>query len=110
MANIRAWFSRLAGFLHGRNGDRELTAELDANLQAHIDDNLRAGMTYDEARRQAALMFGGMEIAKDTYREQRGLPWLENVARDLRHAFQRLRRSPAFAGAALAFLTFFCLA
>jgi predicted permease len=42
-----------------------------------------------------------MEIAKDTYREQRGLPWLENVARDLRHAFQRLRRSPAFAGAAV---------
>jgi ABC-type antimicrobial peptide transport system permease subunit len=55
MANIRAWFSRLAGFLHGRNGDRELTAELDVHLQAHIDDNLRAGMTPDQARRKALL-------------------------------------------------------
>src|SRR5258708_37870596 len=101
MGTIRAWFSRLTEFLRGRHNDRELAAELDANLQAHIDDNLRAGMSHDEAWRQALLKLGGVEMTKEHYREQRGLPSIERSARELRHAFERLRRSPGFTIAAV---------
>jgi predicted permease len=54
---------------------------------------------YDEARRLALLRLGGVDMTKDTYREQRDLPSLERTAREIRHAFERLRRSPAFTAA-----------
>jgi putative ABC transport system permease protein len=98
---LSAFLTRASACLSAGDRDRELGAELDAHLQAHIDDNLRAGMTYAEARRHASLTLGGVEMTKDTYREQRGLPRLEHLARDLRHAFRTLRRSPVFAGAAV---------
>jgi putative ABC transport system permease protein len=101
MRGLRSILLRaLAVFGRGQR-DRELTAELGAHLRAHVDDNLRAGMTRDEAHRQALLRLGGVEMTRDNYREQRGLPWIENLARDTRHAFHRLRRSPVFAGAAV---------
>ena len=53
MRRLRAWLLRL-GELFGRNRrERELAAEMDSHLQMHIDDNLRAGMSREEARRQA---------------------------------------------------------
>jgi putative ABC transport system permease protein len=101
MRRLRCTLWRLAGLFRGYRHDRDFAAELDAHLQAHIDDNLRAGMTRYEAQRWALLTLGGMAMTKDAYQEQRGLPWLENIARDLRHALRTLRRSPAFAGAAV---------
>src|SRR5438874_4693751 len=81
--------------------DEDLVAELDAHLDAHIEDNLRSGMTRDEARRSALLSLGGVETTKEQYRDQRGLPVFETCARELRQAFARLRRSPAFTAAAV---------
>ena len=101
MMQLRVWLTRLIGTFGGRRCDRELASELDGHLQCHIDDNLRAGMTADEARRDALLKLGGVEIAKERWRDQRSLPWVEDLTRDLRHAFHRLRRSPVFTAAAV---------
>ncbi len=79
----------------------EFSAELDAHLQSHIDDNLREGMTVEEARRRALVTLGGVDMIKETYRDQRGIPVLEQWTRELRHAGGRLRRSSGFAGAAV---------
>jgi hypothetical protein len=79
--------------------DRDLSAELDAHLNAHIDDNIRAGMSRAQARRSALLTLGGVEMTKERYRDQRRLASLEAAARELRQAFQRLRRSSAFTAA-----------
>ena len=54
MRTLRAWLLRLAGVSQRtRAADVTLAAELDSHLQLHIDDNVRAGMTPDEARRDA---------------------------------------------------------
>jgi len=96
---MRRLLSRLiATFVQARR-ERDLSAELESHLRAHIDDNVRAGMTLDEARRHALLRLGGVEQTAVNYREQRGLPMLENTARELRHALTRLMRSPGFTGA-----------
>ncbi len=79
----------------------EISAELDAHLAAHVDDNLRAGMTPDQARRAALLALGGVESTKEQYRMQQRLPVVETCWRELRQAFARLRRSPAFTAAAV---------
>jgi len=101
MASLRLWFARMCGLVSRRRSDADLADELNGHLDAHIADNLRAGMAYDEAFRHASLKLGGLAMTTDSYRDQRSLPWLENIARDLRHAFRMLRRSPGFAGAAM---------
>jgi predicted permease len=101
MRSIRATLLRFFGLFRRSRLDVDLNAELDSHLRAHIDDGVRAGLTYDEARRQALLRLGGVEMTKDSYREQRGLPTVEQIARELRHAFSRLRRSPGFTLAAV---------
>jgi putative ABC transport system permease protein len=93
---LRALLWRLRGLLRSEQGDREFVAELEANLQMHIEDNLRSGMDKDEARRQALIRLGGVEATKEMYRERRGLPLMETVLQDLRFACRTLRKNLAF--------------
>ena len=98
---LRKYLSRLRSVFNKTKQDRELAVEIESHLQFHIDDNLRAGMSPGEARRQALLKFGGVESAKESCRERRGLPWLETTQQDLRFALRSLRNNPGFAAIAI---------
>jgi predicted permease len=97
--------SRFAAKLEGLFGQRRLDRELDDELRFHLEmqaeDNERAGMTPDEAWRAALRSFGGVEQAKLQYRERRAFVWMSSTAQDLRYALRGMRRSPAFAAAAV---------
>jgi len=101
VADIRAWLSRVFGFFGRRRRDRDLADELNTHLEAHITDNLRAGMTRDDARRLALMALGGLAQASDAYRDRRTLPFVEKTMRDVRYAFRMLRKTPGFAAAAI---------
>ena len=97
---VRASLFRLLGlFVRGRR-ERDLAAELDSHLQLHIDDNLRAGMTPDEARRQALIALGGVEQTKERVRDARGT-FLDSVRQDVVFALRLMRRSPVVTGVAV---------
>lgn len=91
MRALRAWVVRLRGVLTPARRDREFDAELESHLQLHIDDNIQAGMTPVEARRQALIKLGGIEPARQTQRERRGIPLLELLLQDLRGGIRALR-------------------
>ena len=97
MRSIRSFLVRLAASFFRKAGwERDLAAELEANLELQIEDNRHAGMTPAEARRAALVKFGGIESIKENYRDQKGLPFLESLAQDLRHSLRMLRKSPMF--------------
>lgn len=96
MRQLGAWLLRLGKSLHKGRSEAELSAELESHLQLHIEDNLRAGMTRDEAQRDALLKLGGIEQTKEQYREQRGFPVVDALLQDLRHAFRTLTMRPGF--------------
>jgi predicted permease len=96
MTQIRALLKRLAHLFSKETHDRELSAEIESHLQLHIDDNLRSGMTPQEARRQALLKLGGIEQTKEAYRERKGLPAIEALLRDFRYASRVLRKNLGF--------------
>jgi len=88
------FFTRLRAVFSKPALDADFAEELAQHLEAATADNIRSGMTPEEARRQAQIALGGIEQTRELHRDARGLPWLENLARDVRFAGRTLRRSP----------------
>lgn len=101
MATLREWITRLWGTIGPRREDRDLEQELRLHLELAEEDARRRGDPVEGAVRASRLQAGSIAQSMDALRDQRGLPWLDDLTRDLRHGLHLLRRSPAFAGAAV---------
>lgn len=101
MKRLRELIQRLGGLFNQQDKDRELDDEIESHLQMHNEDNLRLGMTPEEARREALIKLGGIESMKEAYRDQRGLPVLETLWQDVRYGTQQLRKNPGFTAVAV---------
>src|SRR3954470_15502674 len=96
MRHLRELFARIGGAFGNSGADADLRAELQAHLEMETAEYVRRGMRPDDARRKAMLASGGLTQAAEDVRAQRGLPWLESLAADVRYAARALRLSPAF--------------
>ena len=96
MATLREWVSRLWGTLRGNRPDRDLEEELRLHLELATDDARRRGGSPENAARAARIRSGGTAQAMEALRDQRGLPWLQDLASDVRYGCRMLAASPGF--------------
>jgi predicted permease len=87
-----------------------MEAELDEDIQTHLrlatEENLRRGMSPADAQAAARRSFGSLEQIKEEYRDQRGIPVLETLAREVRFAGRSLLRAPGFTAVVMLTLAF----
>ena len=97
MKSVQRFFARLLNLAGRGRADRRLREEMEEHLVQQTEDNLRAGMSPDEARRQAVLKFGAVQAIREEYLTEHSLPLVWTVLQDLRYALRQLAASPGFA-------------
>lgn len=83
---------------HGRREfEQNMNEELLFHIENQVSANIAAGMSPEEARRQALLQLGAFEGVKEGCREERRGFWLETLWADIRYSARMLRKNPSFA-------------
>ena len=101
---LRRRLARVLALFFRSRFERELDDEVAAHIELAERDALARGLAPAEARREALLMFGGIEQMKEMHREDRSSLWLENLLKDAHYGLASLGREPVFAIVAIAVL------
>lgn len=94
---IRILLTRSAALIRSKKLDADLDEELRAHIDLAIEENRWSGMSEPQARTAALRAFGGITQIRESYRVQRGLPWLDELMQDIRFATRQFARKPGFA-------------
>ena len=93
--------SRVVALMRRQHHDSDLDEELDSHFAMLVDEQRRRGLSEDEARRAAHLTLGNATQLREAHRGVRGLPFLEELIRDVRYALRGFRRQPGFTAIAV---------
>jgi predicted permease len=96
VTTLRVLIARLAAVFGKARRDADLDADIQAHLELLAKEHGERGLSPVEARAAARREFGGIEQMKETYRDQRGLPFVDTLAQDLRYGARMLARDRTF--------------
>lgn len=92
---------RLSNLFSHAKVDREIDAELKSHIEMRIEDNLAAGMSAEQARRNALVQFGNRTATKEKVASMDAALALDSIWSDIRFAWRQLSRNPGFAATAI---------
>ena len=98
------WLCRLLPYLGRRQAEEDLQEELRLHLELERERQRDAGVPEDEVLRAARRTLGNATLIRERTRDVWGWRWLDDLARDLRHAIRGLGRSPGFAASVVIIL------
>ncbi len=93
---LQGLYRRVRALLRSESIHEEIDEEMRFHIEMRAEENVRRGMTPEEARREAERRFGGLTRMKERGYEVRGGRWLESFWRDCRYGARSLRKSPGF--------------
>ncbi len=93
---LNALKTKLRALLRKSQMERELDDELCHHIDQQTEQNIRLGMSLEEASYAARKAFGGVELAKERSRDARGVRWIEELWQDLRYGARTLLKKPGF--------------
>jgi putative ABC transport system permease protein len=94
--NLSDLFRRWRALTHKAEMDHELDEEVRFHLEREIDQNIKDGMTPEDARYAALRSFGGVDQSKEECRSARGVGLIENIVRDITYSLRVLFKNYAF--------------
>ncbi len=97
MRSLSRTLARLRKLISGSSYSQRFREETEFHISLQTDENIRAGMSPHEARRQARIKFGSLEAIRESYHAQESFRFVEEFSRDFRQAVRRLRKSRSFA-------------
>src|SRR5919106_3541442 len=97
MTALREWLTRLWWMVQAGRRDEDLEQELRSHLDLAAEAENHETHSPESAVRRTALLWGNVPGAMDAFRDQRGVPWFEDVSRDVRYELRSLRRNPTLA-------------
>jgi len=94
---LKSFLRRVQGLWLSEKIHKEIGDELQFHIDMRVEENIRRGMSPDEARRDAERSFGNLTQIKERGYDVRGGRWLETVWQDLRYGVRILLKNPRFA-------------
>lgn len=85
--------------------ERKMEAELRFHMDQLAREKMAAGLPEEQARREAAIEFGGVEQIKEEVRDVHRIALVDTLTRNLRWSLRQMRRSPSFTLTVIATLT-----
>ena len=101
MARLKYWTGRLRALCQPQRVHDEIAEEMALHIELRTDENIRGGMTPEEARKEAQQRFGHLTQLRERGYEVRGGGWVESVVHDVAYAVRLLRQAPGFSVIAL---------
>jgi macrolide transport system ATP-binding/permease protein len=92
---------RISNLFFRSKVDLEIETELKSHIAMRIDDNITAGMSPEDARRNALLRFGNPTTTKERVAGADALLTLDSIWSDIRYACRQLSKNPEFSCTAI---------